>query len=935
MRPAWTEVRAAPRRKARIAIHSRFDSAASSASVVRVMPSISRGFAPEGAAGALAPNGDPVLATRFDIPRVPKILIRRARITESLFRALTGPGRLTLVNGPAGAGKTLLLAGLVGDQPLPGRLVWLTVESGDTAPGNFWAYVIEALRRYGVALPDAIGVPAHPDEVDDSLLSRLAACLNARTEPVILVLDEFERATAPEVAEGLQFVLRHAGTGLRLILVSRTEPLLPLHRYRAAGEMTDIRGADLAFRPDEAAELARRHGLLLSDEAARTLTERTGGWAAGLRLCILAAQKTDDPERFLKDFETGQSAVADYLLAEVLQTQSDARQDLLLRASICERTHPDLVNALTGGDDAALVLAELERANAFVEPIGHSWYRLHPLFAEILRAHLNTRHPGLERELHGRAARWLSDAGLLTEALPHAADAGDWMFAADRLVDDLAIGQIFTGLEATRLGELFTRMPPDTPGPAADLVRAACELARYDIDRGLADLGRAEENLPPVETQGATAAHLSCALLRVLVGWLLGSPDTTEIAARSAAGLDARGVLAKRLTAHPEIRALRFVAQGSAHLWAGRFGAARVALAAAVEATDVPSTVLPRHEALGRLALIDFLEGWPGRAEAHARRAITEAERSGMPHWARTSLGQLVLAAVETERDDLAAARTDLHRATLPSACSRDPIIASWRIVTRSRLLLARGNPAKALHVLDDNREIPSTEVHSPWLDAQVALSAAAAHMALGRPQAAIEALAGWSDAGPECVVAVARARLAAGDGEAARSLLEALPGSDGQGPAVTVRILLVRAEAAHALGHEATAHRLVARALAVARPERLRRPFLEAGFRLRELLDRRPVLGQAHDWLPAGLVAEPRDVHTGGDAFVPMTEPLSDREHEVLGRLAQMMSTQEIAVELFLSVNTVKTHLRNIYRKLAVTRRREAVRRARELHIL
>ena len=899
------------------------------------MPSASSGSAREGVAGALTPNGDPVLAARFAVPRVPKTFIHRPRVAGCLTRALAGPGRLVLVNGPAGAGKTMLVASLAAAPVLPGRLVWLTVESGDNAPGNFWAYVLEALRHRGIALPDVIGVPARPDEVDDSLLSRLAAYLNGRTEPVILVLDEFERVSAPEVTDELQFVLHHAGAGLRLILVSRTEPLLPLHRYRAAGEMTDIRGADLAFRPEETAELARRHGLPLSDEAARTLTERTGGWAAGLRLCILAAQRADDPERFLKEFETGQSTVADFLLAEVLHTQSAASQDLLLRTSICERTHPGLANALTGRDDAAHVLAELERANAFVEPIGHSWYRLHPLFAKILRAHLNTRHPGLERELHGTAARWLSDAGLLTEALPHAADAREWMFAADRLVDDLAIGQIFTGLDADRLGELFTAMPPDTPGPAADLVRAACELARYDIDRGLVDLGRAEENLPPVEEQGAAAAHLSCALLRVLVGWLLGSPGMTEIAARCAAELDARGVLSKRLAAHPEIQALRFATQGSAQLWAGRFGAARAALTAAVEATDGPSTVLPRHESLERLALIDFLEGWPGRAEAHVRQAMAEAERSGMPHSAGTSLGQLVLATVEIERDDLASARMHLHRATLPSARARDPIIASWLVVTRSRLLLAGGSPAKALRALDDIRQIPSTEMPSPWVDAQVALAAAAAHAALGRPQAATEALAGRPDAESQCVIASARARLAADGREAACSVLDTLPGPDGHGPAVTVRILLVRAEAAHILGTETTAGHLVARALAVARPERLGRPFLEAGPWLQELLDRRPALGQAHVWLPTGLVAKPRAESAGGDALVPMTEPLSDREREVLGRLAQLMSTEEIAVELFLSVNTVKTHLRNIYRKLAVTRRREAVRRARDLRLL
>ncbi|WP_327373679.1 LuxR C-terminal-related transcriptional regulator [Streptomyces sp. NBC_01216] len=898
------------------------------------MPHRSRGSAREGAAGALTPNGEPVLAARFAVPRVPGVFVRRRRVTERLTRALSGPGRLVLVNGPAGAGKTLLVADWAGRPSLPGRLVWLTVESGDNDPGIFWAYVLEALRHRGVALPDGIGSPVRPDGVDDLLLSRLAAYLNGRTEPVILVLDEFERMSAPEVAEGLRFVLHHAGAGLRLVLVSRTEPLLPLHRYRAAGEVTDIRGADLAFRPEETGVLVRRHGMSLSDEGIRKLTERTGGWAAGLRLCVLAAQRAEDPERFLKEFETGQSAVADFLLSEVLHTQSVMSQDLLLRISVCARVHPALADALTGREDGGPVLAELERANAFVERIGHGWYRLHPLFAEILRAHLNTRHPGLERALHGVAARWLSDAGLLMEALPHAADAGDWTFAADRLVDDLAIGQLFTGLGADRLGELFTAMPSSVPGPAADLVRAACALARYDIDRGLTALSRAEAHLPPADARGASAAHLSCALLRVLAGRLLGSPETAETAGRRAEEIGAREVLAERLEAHPEIRTLRLAALGSARLRAGRFGAARVALSAAVEAPAAPSTALPRQDSLECLALIDFLEGWPGRAEAHARQAVVEAERSGVPSSARTSLGQLVLAAVGIERDELASARTHVHRAALSPSCSRDPVAAAWLTVTRSRLLLAEGSPARALRVLGGIPESPSTEMPS-WLDAQMALAAATAHTALGRPHAAAEALAGRSDAGPECVIASARARLASGDEEGARSLLDTLRGPGGHGPAVTVRALLVRAETARGLGDEAAARHLVARALAAARPERLARPFLEAGPWLRELLDRGPTPRRAHGRPATGLFAELRTVDTGEPCPVPVTEPLSEREREVLGRLAQTMSTDEIAAELFLSVNTVKTHLKHIYRKLAVTRRSEAVRRARELDLL
>ncbi|MEW2171293.1 LuxR C-terminal-related transcriptional regulator [Streptomyces sp. NPDC007027] len=894
------------------------------------MPHTSCGSSREGAAaGAPTPNGDPVLFARFTVPLAPKTFVRRPRVTECLTEALAGP--LVLVNGPAGAGKTLLVADWVATSPRPGPTAWLTVEAGDNAPGTFWSYLLGALRHHGLTVPDDVGTPARPDEVDPSFLSRLAAHLSRQPEPVILVLDEFERVSSPEIADELQFVLHHSGTGLRLVLISRTEPLLPLHRYRAAGEVTEIRAADLAFLPEETAELAVRHGLSLPDDGTRALTKRTRGWAAGLRLFVLAAQQAEDPDTFLKEFETGQSTIADFLLAEVLDAQPAESQDLLLRNSICERTHPGLANALTGRDDAAPILTELQDANAFVEHIGHSWYRLHPLFAEILRAHLNTRHPGLERQLHGTAARWLSDAGQLSEALPHAADAEDWEFAADRFVDDLAIGQLFTGLGADRLGALFARMAPETSCPASDLIRSACALARYDIDRGLEGLERAEAFLTEAGALNSSAAQLSSALLRIRAACLLGSAEMAETAARRAGRLNGREGLTERLEAHPEIPALMLAGLGSARLWAGRFEAARSALSEAAKAPGGPSTAVPRHESLGRLALIDFLRGWPGRAEALSREAISEAERSGLPAAARSSVGELVLAAVAIDHSDLIAARTHLHQAAVSAAGNRDPIVTSWLAIVRSRLLLARGEHEQALRVLDDMEEAPVAETPSPWVDTQVALSAAAVHMARGHPQAAVAALAEQRDAGPECATASACALLAAGDTEAALTLLGTLSSVNGRGPAVRVPALLVRAQAADALGDDASARRLVARALTAAGPERLRRPFLEAGPWLRKLLDHRPAPGQVAEWLSTGLST----VDSGEPARAPVLEPLSEREREVLGRLAQMMSTEEIAADLFLSVNTIKTHLRNIYRKLAVTRRGEAVRRAREAGLL
>ncbi|MDF2264882.1 LuxR C-terminal-related transcriptional regulator [Streptomyces coacervatus] len=883
--------------------------------------------------GALTPTGDPVLAARFSVPVVPQTFVHRPRLAERLDAGVQGP--LTMVAGPAGAGKTLLVADWVTTGGLPGPAAWLTVEPEDSGPGVFWTYVLQAFRHHGIALPDHVGSPARPGRVDHSLLTRLAAWLDGREVPVILVLDDFDGASgSAEVADELQFVLRHAGDGLRLVIVCRAEPLLPLHRYRAAGELVDIRSADLAFRSEETADLADRHGLPLSAEVARVLTERMGGWAAGLRLCALAAERADDPEGFLKDFEAGQSTLADFLLAEVLRAHPPETQDLLLRTSIVEETHPDLANALTGRNDAEPILAELQRANAFVEPIGHSWYRLHPLFAEILRAHLRVRHPGLEPELHRTAAKWLSGAGLLSEALPHAADAGDWDLAAAEFIDDLAIGRMLTGLDAERLDGLFAPMTPEASGPATDLVRAARELTRHDVDRGVAYLRDAEEKLPD-DPREAAAAQLSCAVLRVLAARVAGSADMAETAAETAAEA-ARALPADRLEQRPELTVLMLTDLGSAQLWAGRFDAARATLSAAVQAAEGPSTAFPRHEALSRLALIDYVRGWPGHAESHARAAISEAEHSGLPASVRTGVAQLVLAAVAIDRNDLVAARDHLDQGAASSAASRDPIVAVELALLRSRMQLAKGDPQGALQYLDAISQKPlASAAPSPWVNDRIAMARAAVRLAEDDPQSAVKVFEDEPPHTPEGLVAEARAHLADGAGEQALGILDELSDDPGRGPAVAAWALLARAQAVDALGDTAAAESLVLRALTVSRPHQLRRPFLEAGAWLGRLLSRRPALAQGHDWLvaaPEGRSLAPR---TSQGSVLPSPEPLSERERDVLERVALLMSTEEIAADLHLSANTVKTHLKSIYRKLAVSRRGEAARRARELGLL
>lgn len=947
--------------------------------------------------GPADPCGDPFLRTRFAIPALPATHLRRDRLLEHLDAAPRTP--LTVVGGAAGAGKTLLVADWAATRGTP--VAWLTAQMADKGHGTFWAYLLQALRLAGVTLSAEVGLPAEAGRVDDALLTRLAVELGARAAPVTAVIDEYDRVTDPEIADQLEFVLRHAGTGVRLVLVTRTEPLLPLHRYRAAGAVTEIRNDELAFTPEEAGDLLALHGLRLPPDEIGALLARTRGWAAGLRLSALAAQGERDPRSYLKEFEADRTTIGDYLIAEVLKRQRAETQDLLLRISVLDRFGPALADALTGRADAELILTALHRENAFVEDLGHSWFRLHPLFREILRAHLRARHPGLETELHRRAAAWLRRHGPLGETLEHAAAAGDREAAAGALVGDLALGELLTGPRAEPLAALFCAMGSEPRTPATDLVRAARALSLGDLDRALPHLERATRELEDVAfrpVQGpdgpgreqqrergdpgeVAAARLGCALLQVLAARLAGSPSRAEAAARRAEELT-REVPGRLLDRHPELTALLRAHLGAARLWAGRFTQARAALTAVTDhgrttpaasaqvrapepaspvgtrtpaAPGRPSTAQVGEECLAHLALLDHLDGHPGRAERKALAALAAADHTDPSVLPGVGPAALVLVAVATERDELDRAEALLDAP--PDAADarqpvRDPVARALHTLVTARLLLARGDTEGALEAAD---RTVAAEEPSPWAEAHAALVAAGAHLADGRPELAVKLLTDLPGEDPLCLVGAAQAELAAGRPAHARDLLDRLrpqsaPGlarvrpqpaprlarmrpQHTPGPLIAVRSALVRAELAGAEGDREARRRFVAQALREARRDRLRRPFKEAGPWLRPLLATPALRPLAEGWLlpgagsPDGTAAVPEPP--------PVIEELSGRERDVLVRLAEMMSTEEIAADLFVSVNTVKTHLKSAYRKLGVNRRHDAVHRARELGLL
>lgn len=874
----------------------------------------------------LAWSGDPLLGAKFAIPAAPRALVRRRRLLERLAGAADGP--LTLVTGPAGAGKTTLVASWARLTEPTAPVAWLTLDAHDNVPGVFWAYALEALRRALPDLPRDIGAPACSDSVGRSLLVRLASALERLPGPVVLVLDGLEKAAGRKVAASLEFLLEHTGSRLRLVLVSRVDPLLPLHRYRAEDRLCEIRGPDLAFTPREAEVLLRRHGLAPGGEVVRRLTDRTEGWAAGLRLCALALQRSPDPDGFVRSFTASERVVADYLLAEVLDAQPPATRDLLLRTSVLDRVHPELADALTGRRDAEGILARLARANAFVEPVADgSWYRFHSLFAEVLRTHLRSRQPGLAEELHGRAARWFAGTGRTGEALVHAAAAGQWPYAAGETVRHLLVGPLLADGGGDGLAELFSHMPPDVPGAEAALVAAACRLVRGDTEGCRERLDEAGRWLRREEGRPSPEVRLTHALLRLLSEPGQGGDGeaaAAEETARELAGL-MEGLLPARLEERPEIGALRHHGLARALLFAGRVDDARHASADAVAACAGGATGPLRHRALGMLALAESAAGVLGAAEDHAARSLADADRHGMLPDRRSGAADLALAAVAFERADQDTAHRHLAQARACPDTHDDPLLAAERTALLSRLELAEGRWDAALAALGEGGPASSS-----WPAQRLALARSAAALARGDPEAAASSVHGTGDGGPAPAVALAFAHLAAGRTGRALRLAARADRSGRLGLPDRVRVRLLRAHAALLDGDLAAAHELLAQALEAARAERLRRPFTEAGPWLRRLLDeprQADGSGVSTSWLT--------ERRPGGGGAPAHTEALSPRERDVLACVERMLSTDEIAAELHLSVNTVKTHLRSVYRKLCVSRRREAVERGRQLHIL
>jgi LuxR family maltose regulon positive regulatory protein len=874
-------------------------------------------------------NRDILLDSKTNPPPLRPNLISRPRLLDRLESGLSAGRELTLISAPAGFGKTTLLAEWAGRTARP--VSWLALEESENDPALFMRYLLESIRKSAESIGPVLSrliqspQPVPPQSLLAPLLNELA-----RVPPFLLVLDDYHLLTAAPVHEIVDFFIEHLPASVHLALGTREDPPLPLARFRARGKITELREADLRFSLPETAEfLSRSMDLDLPARAVETLEARTEGWVAGLQLAAFALQKEHaQGEKFLAAFSGDHRYVMDYLVVEVLERLPQETRDFLRRTSILDRLSAPLCDAVCEISGSQAVLEQLENSNIFLFPLDprREWYRYHRLFAEFLKARLA---PGEEAGLQERAAAWFENNRLPFLAIRHALAAGALSGnyqSAGRLIRLTAEDGIRQGQAQTLLGWLDS-LPKD-------LLNADPELLLYKgwaltLTGGFpeaADLAaRAERDLAGrADCEGVRGkAHLLLAFLA-----LMGRMDYSETVRLATLAIgELRGredqwlPMAYWLLAEPH----------------ERMGDIRQAILTLQEARALLPTALSHlFTDLVDMMLVHDLDLAGRRREALAVCEETIRRRSAPDEDSSpTSCMMLARRAMLCyESNELARAR-GYYEETVAygERFHQEPFVTFARAINAPVILATEGAEA-ALAALEQAAVLAR---QSGLTDLGTILAAQAGiQLRLGR----LEPVARWvqeagcsADEEPQYIrldthLVYARWLLNRGAyAEAGRWLARLLPYIEGNAmnrPLITVHIL--SALLAEKTGNAASVRSHLENALRSAAPEGYIRAFLDEEELVLDLLARVRNASPAfvdrilsfRDSSPT-----PRPAAAAGE---PLPEPLSERELEILRLLAKGLSNAQIAQRLVIALATVKRHIQNIYGKLGVNSRTQAV---------
>jgi LuxR family maltose regulon positive regulatory protein len=838
-------------------------------------------------------------------------LVQRPR----LFARLDTPARVTLVCAPAGSGKTMLLSSWLATTSTP--VAWVGIEREEADATRFWTAVMDALRASGAIAGDdplATIVPA-PLGGQDEFLERLRTGLGRLPGPVSLVLDDVHELRSEEALQGLERLLARGPAQLRAFVVSRRDPPLGLHRLRLSGELAELRAADLEFTVGETGELLAAAHLQIAPGDVARLQERTEGWAAGLRLAALSLARHGEPERFVAEFSGSERTVADYLVGEVMAGQPEELRRLLMRTCILERVNGELADLLTGRSDGTRLLHELEEANAFVVAIdvGRTWFRYHHLLADLMRLTLKREAPEEIPGLHRLAAGWHAERGHPVEAIRHAQSGGDTALATE-LLGAHWVHLVLDGEEST-LSALLTNLPADTDAELATIT-AFDRLAHSRWTDADALLAAAERMLPDLPPERHRRAETALATVQLFRARRLG--DLDQVVDRAAAMLHEDDA---------EAAALGLMNLGVAETWTLRLEEAERHLQLGLELARQAGRPFVQVGCLGALGTVANLSHRLSRADELLREAIALAERHGWATHPIVGATYVTLGAVQIDRGliDEGARWLDVAEPILAGA--PEPAASVGLCHAQGMVAFAQGRLDDALAAYREGERL-TEQLRAPHFLAVVETAwQLRTQLAMGDTEPVRAALAATDDDG--AFTRNLRARLALHDGDPSAAADAVAPVLSGEAfvyhPAFEIEALMLDAVARHQLGRPAADS--IERALAIAAPESRSYMFMTIPG-ARDALAAHPSHSTAHpDHLKRllGNTAAPQE----------LAEPLSERELAVLRFLPTNLSAAEIGSELYLSVHTVKTHMRKLYAKLDVHTRAEAVAKGRELGLL
>jgi LuxR family transcriptional regulator, maltose regulon positive regulatory protein len=894
--------------------------------------------------------GNLLLETKLFVPMGRRALVGRPRLSERLNAG--AQSKLTLVSAPAGFGKTTLLAEWLAAAPAQERsAAWVSLDQTDNHAASFWSYIVAALQRVepGVATNAISLLQSSQPPPTEAILAALLNEFSAISHDVVLVLDDYHLIDARDIHSGMLFLLDHLPPRMHLVIASRADPVLPLARLRARGELLEIRAADLRFTPDEAAAyLNEVMGLHLTAQDVGALEARTEGWIAALQLAALSMQGRDDVASFIAGFAGDDRYIVDYLVEEVLQIQPADVRNFLLQTSILDRLSGPLCDAVTGQAGGKAMLEALDRANLFVIPLDdrRRWYRYHHLFAGVVHTRLTDEQPDAIPDLHRRASEWYEHNGEQVEAIRHALAADDLPKAADLV--ELAL----PAMRRTRQDALLLRWLKALPDelvrlrPVLSAGYAGALLTVGELAGVEARLRDAERWLETTEDESARPARMivvdqeefsqlagAIAVYRGAHALALGDvPATTRYARRALDLIPADDHL--RRGAAAALLGLASWASGDLETAHRAYSEGMARLRMAGHISDAIGGVIA-------LADIRIAQGRLHEAMSTYEQALQLATERGEPVVRGMADMYVGMSALQREHDDLnRAAQLLLKSRELGEGTGFPQNPYRWR-VAMARIRETEGDLDAALALLREADRLYVADF-SPNVR-PVAAMTTRVWIIQGRLGDALgwareQGLSAQDDVSylrEYAHITLARLLLAQRSRvDAVRLLQRLLEGAESGGRmGSAIEILVLQSLAQQMQGDISAALVPLERALTLAEPEGYVRMFVDEGPPMAILLQHAAKHGIAPTYVRQLLTAFPR---SDDRAVVKQAqlEPLSERELEVLRLLGTDLDGSEIARELVVSLNTMRTHTKNIYNKLGVNSRRAAVRRAEELHL-